>query len=1188
MLQFQRLMDRFLQTQEQVMLAYLQGPNIAEPTRVGAGLATIPGNELSPASELAARGAEPPFTQSGQNGHGGPSLHPEREMTPVRAEDHLPENGAVGQALGPHGRAQGPHGQALGPHGQALGPAPTTNMTDAVDMAEPAGQSPADRQPQASDGRAQEPAPTTAQIMERLLQIVGERTGYPPDVLNVDLDIEADLGIDSIKRVEILGTFQRACLPPEQQMTSEVMERLAGLKTLRAIADSITPLAAGDGTSSTPEAAKPSNASHVRDHDPYLTQANGKESGPPADAHAYGLVPVTSNLGITGMNGTTAQGHLPTALPRNDAEVEAGVARFRLTTVDAPGTPRIQDVLDRVDGRLLIITDDERGIALALADALHSRGACVALVRVGQEVGQIGPDLYTANLAIPSQAAELIRTVRRHYERSIAGIVHLLPLRQDSAAGDTGRDLTADQWKDQARIGVKSLLSIVQAAGHDLQGANGDGYVLAAMAMGGTFAIDSSSDDLIRPIQAGVAGLIKTLALERPQVRTKVVDLDGTLSSSRLADVVLAEMAVDDAEVEVGYRDDRRLVPRLWAAPLDQRSLTEPILDSSSVVLMTGGARGITAAVARAFAERFRPQLILVGRSALPSLVEPPETAGLTSPEVLKAAVIERTKQAGQAVVPAAVEAAYARLMQDREIRDTLAALQRAGARVEYIQADVSDAQFFGQVIDDIYRRHGKIDAVIHGAGVIEDQLIEYKDPGSFDRVFDTKVIGALTLARKLRPGTKFVAFFSSVTGRFGNRGQADYAAASEVLNKLAVSLDRQWPGRVVSMMWGPWESGMVSIEIQQRFRERGVGLISVDEGVEAMIRELELGAKGESEVVLGSGPWQTVAAPKPPMAVGHDSTRALRWSGSSLPLIDAAAVSHGMNGTRETTHVLDPTDHRYLLDHQLDGRPVLPAAMALELMAEMAQLVWPDRAVTAIEDFRVLRGVVLERGAKSIRILSHTEPGRSTQPLRVEVQLLDPVDEASCYRATVLMNDRLEHRTVRAPDARSLAGLQPFPMSVESAYDRLLFQGPLFQGIAAIEGINEEGIEAILAPSVPDRCVTGANRDLVGSRWLIDPIVVDSAFQLAILWARTYLDMTPLPAGFRRFQLYALLADPRIHCEFRARPSAGGHILETQYRFKSGDGRVLALLEDMEFGCSRTLNRLAQSVVDEAPEPAR
>jgi hypothetical protein len=68
----------------------------------------------------------------------------------------------------------------------------------------------------------------------QLLEIVSERTGYPQDMLGLDVDIEAELGIDSIKRVEILGTVQRTCLP-DGALREDAMEQLNGIKTLRGI-----------------------------------------------------------------------------------------------------------------------------------------------------------------------------------------------------------------------------------------------------------------------------------------------------------------------------------------------------------------------------------------------------------------------------------------------------------------------------------------------------------------------------------------------------------------------------------------------------------------------------------------------------------------------------------------------------------------------------------------------------------------------------------------------------------------------------------------------------------------------------------------------------------------------------------------------------------------------------------------
>jgi NAD(P)-dependent dehydrogenase (short-subunit alcohol dehydrogenase family) len=380
--------------------------------------------------------------------------------------------------------------------------------------------------------------------------------------------------------------------------------------------------------------------------------------------------------------------------------------------------------------------------------------------------------------------------------------------------------------------------------------------------MGGTFASAVPPETPFLPSQGAVAGLIKTLVLEWPGVRSKVIDFEPNRSPVALAEQLLAEIMGQDDEIEVGYQGSRRLLLRPKSAPLSRRSPVRLAIDPSWVVLITGGARGITAEVACELAARYRPTLLLVGRSALPGAEESPQTTGLTSPRELKAALIDAMRHEGKTVTPAQVEAAYLRLLQDREIRSNLATMQQAGATVHYYQVDVRNALAFEELIDDVYRQYGRVDGVIHGAGVIEDRLRTDKVPDSFDRVFDTKVTSAFVLSRKLRPDTlKFLVFFSSVAGRCGNRGQSDYAAANEVMNKLAIILDHQWPGRVVSINWGPWaKTGMVSAEAQRQFAARGIQLIEPQAGRWALDSELRYGQKGEVEVILGSGSWEATA----------------------------------------------------------------------------------------------------------------------------------------------------------------------------------------------------------------------------------------------------------------------------------------------------------------------------------------
>jgi NAD(P)-dependent dehydrogenase (short-subunit alcohol dehydrogenase family) len=201
------------------------------------------------------------------------------------------------------------------------------------------------------------------------------------------------------------------------------------------------------------------------------------------------------------------------------------------------------------------------------------------------------------------------------------------------------------------------------------------------------------------------------------------------------------------------------------------------------------------------------------------------------------------------------VEREVRRVLTQRRIRDTFDALEAAGSRVEYHPLDVTDEAAFEALIRDLYARLGRIDGVIHAAGVIEDRRIGEKTAESLARVMRTKLVPARVLARALRPRSlKFLAFFSSVSARWGNAGQSDYAAANECLNKLADHLGRTWPARVVSVGWGPWDAGMVSPALKEAYARLGIQTIPPEAGARAFLDEL-CRTDRATEVILACTP---------------------------------------------------------------------------------------------------------------------------------------------------------------------------------------------------------------------------------------------------------------------------------------------------------------------------------------------
>lgn len=647
-----------------------------------------------------------------------------------------------------------------------------------------------------------------------LLSVVSERTGYPTDMLQLDHDLEADLGIDSIKRTEILGAlYGQLGQTPGTDMTEEAFFLAAtALRTLR----EVLALLAEPPSPSIPVLPHPD----LRGHD-----------------HGIALPP--------GIRRCLVQPGLTVIRAPSDAEV-----MFYRPPEEMPDF-QFAGLQDRQWG-VLLITEDADGKARQLAEAM--RGAdfspSIALVRHAAGLGMDRSGNYEADLLSPDCVSRLRDLIGRQIG-PVTDIWHLLP----SAPG-----------ADSDTLELRSLFLLASVFGGDLRRARGT--LGAVTAMGGSFGLRSQPDRFSAG-QAGLPGLVKSLAQEWPEVMVRCWDVDPAAGGD--ANLSWPDFGGWHSSIEVGYSSQGRCVLDAVQAPLERGMLSHLELGPDSVILVTGGARGIGAHVCAALAARYGCRLVMTGRTPLPE-AEPAATAQLTAEAELKRAIAEMRRKAGGGLSLLKVEADYQALLRAREMRAGFARLSALDVPYDYHCLDVSDAAALESLVGSLYREHGRIDGVIHAAGVVEDGLVLDKSLDSFDRVFNTKVSPALTLARVLRPEhLRFTAFFSSVAARYGCAGGADYAAANEALNKLAWRLDARWPGRVVSIGWGPWaESGMATRYSGKLHEERGFDWLPIDVGCQCFVDELSLGRKGDVEVLIyasaGEGPQMpaTSAAPQP------------------------------------------------------------------------------------------------------------------------------------------------------------------------------------------------------------------------------------------------------------------------------------------------------------------------------------
>ena len=629
------------------------------------------------------------------------------------------------------------------------------------------------------------PAVAAGDAKAQLLAIAADRTGYPEDMLGLDMDLEADLGIDSIKRVEILGAFRKAQPDAVSVQLQPHMEKVAKAKTLREVLDRIA-----EAMTSPASATPVPTAAET----PGPFESTG--SAPGAALTRYVMRPEPESL-PAGQPTKVAQG-------------------------------------------FYILVPDQLGIAAALAISIAREGSGVRLV----------PDGLMADDAELTAWLGQLRAKGRI--RGLVSCASILP--PDTAPRD------AATWQSGMDSCVKSLFPLLRLAAPDLAH---DGRVIIASAMGGRFGRDAREGaGHVFPGAGGGVGLVKTLAMEWERCRCKAVDLDLAEDVAALAAHLHAELAADVGRREVGYPAGTRTIFRTTPAPLARAAAADARPDRDWVVLAVGGARGITAETLRPFAQA-GATCVLVSRAALPG---PEDAASMPHADAasLRRHFLKDAATGGTRPTPAKIEAKVQGVLRDREIRANLADFSALGATLDAHTCDVREEGQVAALLDALYARHGRIDAVLLGAGLIEDKLVVDKTRESLDRVFDTKVDGAFFFARHLRPQSlRFLALFSSVAGRYGNRGQADYAAANEILNRLAWQLQARFGSttKVVSVNWGAWARtthglGMLTPETTRQFRERGLKLIEPEPGGRFLVDELLFAPPDEVEVIAGEHDW--------------------------------------------------------------------------------------------------------------------------------------------------------------------------------------------------------------------------------------------------------------------------------------------------------------------------------------------
>ncbi|WP_419995727.1 SDR family oxidoreductase [Streptomyces boninensis] len=720
---------------------------------------------------------------------------------------------------------------------------------------------------------APDPAPLTEDgVLAAVLGIISERTGYPADMIEPDLDLEADLSIDSIKRTEIAGELAMRLSPDgdASALGDDELEELAKARTAGAItgwlAERLVPSGPGDSA----EAAHTSAPSEAGAGIPGSGGVSASAASGRDNVRAVGVRSAEAEPGVHGdeSGATPAQrdhtgpGHTGSRGAGGKASHQAAAqllaaAPKRLVVEAAPieGVPGVPDLAGR---RFAVLGGGDFGADLvaALGRAGADAGAYDAAQLLGAEYGPLDGVFHLGALAggepvLPDAFAALQAALDHRLRWLVAAC------RTDDPAGAGLAGLMRSIAREYPRTGAR----LVRFTGFDLT----PEALLRELP-----PVDDGLGETARPGTAAAqpAGAAPTLTTSDPLARPAEPVIDLTPDGRRTPLPIPAPLTSALGARGAGPAAD-------GAAEAQAIGLT-----ADSVVVLAGGARGITARFALALAQAARCRVELLGRTPLPAAPEHPDTEGAHDRPALIAALARRgsaqtgaqaSARAGAQgtapaprLTPAQAAATADRILAQREIAATLRELRALGSPARYHACDLRDADAVRRTLKEIAAEHGRIDAVIGAAGVIEDRLVADKDPESFHRVYGTKTDSArhlLDAAAELAEGPLLAVLFGSIAAVYGNAGQADYAAANDALEQIGTNWAARTGHRALTVHWGPWapvgaHAGMVTPELGRDYARRGVELIDPDEGVLALLRELAWGDPALTSVVYTASGW--------------------------------------------------------------------------------------------------------------------------------------------------------------------------------------------------------------------------------------------------------------------------------------------------------------------------------------------
>ena len=863
-----------------------------------------------------------------------------------------------------------------------------------------------------------------------VLSTVSEKTGYPIEMLDLDLDLEADLGIDTVKQAELF-----AAIRTHFGIAKREDLRLSDYNTLSKVIGFVK-----DGTS--PKINEPNNSEASSKS--VLEVQVVEENQPTSQTSQVNEKPITLRV------------PKPVLLPRIDLCESTGI--------------------NLENGRVIILKGQTRltsDTAKQLAKILVAKKVDVIILEAGSSFEKVDEWLKTGPLT---------------------GVYCLTGLDTDPEWNES----RAVTWKNAIDLKIEPLFELVKMI-------PSSAFLISATRMGGLHGLMNPAN----PLGGALSGFTKAYSRERNAALVKTVDFQVNAKANFIAESLIEETLNDGASLEIGRENELRFTISL--DEIQNQSLGQLNFSAEDVFLVSGGTGGITSVVIDDLAKRSKGHFILLSRTPLLEMNEIDLGILKNDPPAYKNKLLKEMSASGDKVTPIQLEARFNALERAAATRDLIAKIEAYGGKATYINCDVADLTSVKNAIAEVAKTVDHVDYFIHAAGFEKSRKLE------------SKFMYLFTVLEKAKRTPKSVVFFSSIAGRFGNAGQPDYSAGNDFLSKMAIWLPTQYPAlQVISLDWGAWaEVGMASRGSIPLVMERaGIEMLKPGQAAPVVGDQILAGSSGEIVVAGNLGLFERMKSKNHDMNVPLADAALRAGNPIHTMLSHLTGYSPDSGITLEVT--LDPQEKAYLRDHSINGIPVLPGVVGIEGFTRAAKHI-SSALAAANSGFEVERLENIEflapfkfYGNRSRAMAWKAGATRVQEGLRVDVTLesdtervMGKVDHVQHFKGQVYLTLK---DIVTPNNAVPPKWGKNNEVTAAEIY-QLFFHGPSFQVLEAAQRSGNNVLGRF------NNSLIDINADEPGL--FTTPLLIELCFQTAGLWEAGSTGNLGLPHSIGKLRVY-------------------------------------------------------------------